>query len=288
MGEVARATSLRGGSRAYAARYRLWGAKNQVVFLYSAEKLAALSLSVSPGRLAPYLSASDNDPEAAFRLYELNAQFSAALYMPLQVLEVTIRNAMDRALCDRFGGEWIDLKDIILHRPQQDDVLKATSEVATNEKGEAVDYTRDDIIAELNFGFWVGLLGPKNDVEVWRKALWKAFPHRPKGIERAAVQGALNSVRRLRNRIAHHCRIIHRDLAADHKTILEAIGWVCPNTRDWASEISTFNPDDIPMPQETLPMRGIPEVDVVSPEPAESKVEPKPTYNGRRRLSLRQ
>lgn len=254
-----------------------------MAFLYSAEKLDALSRSVSSGRLAPYLFASDGDPEAAFRLYELNARFSAALYTPLQVLEVTVRNSMDRGLCDRFGGEWIDLKTIKLQQPQQDDILKAINEVATDEKGNAVDYNRDDVIAELNFGFWVGLLGPKNDVEIWRKALWKAFPHRPKGIERAAVQGALNSVRRLRNRIAHHCRIIHRDLAKDHKTILEAIGWVCPDTREWAAEISTFNPEEIPVPQVALPMQGIPEIDLVPPTPP---TEAKPTRDGRPRLSL--
>jgi hypothetical protein len=40
-------------------------------------------------------------------------------------------------------------------------------------------------------------------------------------------------LRDLRNRIAHHEPIFSRDLAADDRTILEVIGWMCADTRAW-------------------------------------------------------
>ena len=251
-------------------------------FTYTPERLAALSTTISLGRLAPYMAMADNQLEAALRLYQLNASLSAALYGPLQTLEVTVRNSMDRQLTDRFGATWDVPGAILFQKQQRDDIDKAVREISVNERGAPVDWTHDQLVAELNFGFWVGALNPKNDVEVWRKALWKSFPNRPKGIERKDVQGALNSVRRLRNRVAHHCRIIHRDLVADHRTILEVLGWICVDTRDWTESLSQFNPDDIPGPQQNLPMAGMAEIDPIPPATPVTE-----TRDGRLRLSMR-
>lgn len=258
--------------------------KNQVTFPYSPDNLDALCRTISPGRLAPYLDAGGGNTETAMRLYELNARLSSAFYTPLQTLEVTVRNAIDDHFRATFGDTWTDLERIILQGPQQDDIRKALREVSVDDRGNEVDYTHDDVVAELNLGFWVGVLGPKNETEIWRKALWRAFPNRPKGVERKTVQAALNSVRRLRNRIAHHCRIIHRDLVADHATILEVIGWVCTETRDWTAALSTFDPSDIPVPQQALPMEGMPETD---PVPPATTLPEKDTRDGRARLGIR-
>jgi hypothetical protein len=39
-------------------------------------------------------------------------------------------------------------------------------------------------------------------------------------------------------RIAHHELIFSRDLAADYQKILEVIGWMCADTRDWTAHHS--------------------------------------------------
>ena len=255
-------------------------------FVYSSGTLDALHASISSGRLAPYIDAGDGTVEAAVRLYELNARLSAAFYSPLQTLEVTVRNAIDQQFRATFGENWATSGAITLQQQQQDDIQKAINELSLDDQGRPRDFTHDDIVAELNFGFWVGVLGPKNEVEVWRKSLWRAFPHRPKGTERKAVQGALNSIRRLRNRVAHHCRIIHRDLAADHSLILEVIEWICPDTRNWAAALSTFDVNDIPVPEDVLPMPGLPEA-AVDEIVEVKKTKPEPTRSGRTRLGVR-
>lgn len=252
-------------------------------FAYTPDNLETLTRTLTPERLAYYMSESDGDRETAIRLYELNAQLSAAFYGPLQGLEIVVRNAIDEQFVAAFGAGWTDLQTIKLQPQQQDDVREAVGE-ASDQDGAIVVPTHADIIAELKFGFWVGILGPKNEVEVWRKAGWRAFPNRPKGTERKIVQGALNSIRRLRNRIAHHRRILHRDLVHDHNTILEIAGWVCPVTRDWIASLSTFDPSMLPVPQETLPFNGLPATD---PIPPATPIESRPTRDGRPRLSIK-
>lgn len=217
------------------------------------------------------MDAADGDLEAAIRLYELNGRLSAAFYEPLQGLEVTVRNAIDEQLRASFGEDWTSLEKIQLQQQQINDVYQAINDASGDDKDEH-DYTHGDVIANLRFGFWVGLLNPKNEVEVWRKSLFRAFPHRPKGVERKAIQGALNSIRRLRNRVAHHCRIIHRNLVEDHTTILNVAGWVCPDTRDWIASLSTFDPSIIPVPQNALPFDGEAKLDPIPPTPPLAKV----------------
>lgn len=235
-------------------------------FSYSPDRLEALERSISPERLTHYMAEATDDLEAAIRLYQLNTRLSAALYGPLQGLEVTIRNAMNDQLCATFGDTWHDLKAIRLEPQQRSDVQDAVREAEeVDDEGNFVPPTMGAIVAELRFAFWVGILGPRSENELWRKALYRAFPHRPKGIERKRIHGALNSLRRLRNRIAHHARILHRDLVADHDLILEVTGWVCPITRDWIAAHSTFDPNDLPSKAATLPIEGLPEVDAIAP-----------------------
>ncbi|MFO0437906.1 MAG: hypothetical protein ACK5YD_05205, partial [Phenylobacterium sp.] len=54
------------------------------------------------------------------------------------------------------------------------------------------------------------------------------------------VHRRLNALRRLRNRIAHHEPIFHRDLETDHAEVIEAIRWMSADTADWAMLTSRF------------------------------------------------
>ena len=104
------------------------------------------------------------------------------------------------------------------------------------------DITPGRVVAELSFGFWVSILGPRYETTLWRPALRHAFPNRPRGVERKQVQGTLNVVRRLRNRIAHHERILHwTNLDEQHAEIIEAIHWISPELAELANKIDRFS-----------------------------------------------
>ena len=251
-------------------------------FTYSPERLAAIAHSLSGDRLGYYMSKCGGDTEAAIRMYQLNTKLSAAFYTPLQGVEVAVRNEMNGQLSAQFGPAWYDLSKIVLEARHADDVQEAVREATTFDKaGNEIPPTNGQVVASLRFGFWVGILGPKNENEIWRKALYKGFSHRGKGNERKAVHSALDDIRQLRNLVAHHRRILHRYLEYDHDQILTVAGWVCPYVREWIEAHSIFDPADLPVPQETLPNLGLPEVDQIPP------ATPLPTRDGRPRLGVR-
>ena len=106
-------------------------------------------------------------------------------------------------------------------------MLRKAKEILTKE-GKPLDAGR--VVAELSFGFWTGLTGPKYDV-LWRNHLVKIFPRRP--VQRAHVQTRLNSIRKLRNRVAHHEPILSRPLQRDINQIFDIISWMSPVTARW-------------------------------------------------------
>ena len=50
---------------------------------------------------------------------------------------------------------------------------------------------------------------------------------------RAGVEDRIQRIHFLRNRIAHHEPVHHRDLHRDHEAIVEVTGWICPDAQRW-------------------------------------------------------
>jgi hypothetical protein len=173
------------------------------------------------------------------KLYALNLKVSESLYSPIQGLEICLRNSLNRVLIEKFGIDWIEERRVSLEPPQQEQIQNAIDSL----RREGKPLSNGSLVAELSIGFWVGLLGPRYETSLWRGLLRKAFPNRPKGRERKEVQGALNAIRRLRNRIAHHERILRRNVVSDHGTIVAVVGWMCLETQDWVQAHSSFKPE---------------------------------------------
>ena len=168
----------------------------------STASFAALEETISQDRLTSYLAETQGDKTKAFQLYAWNASISAALYVPLQGLEVTLRNALHRQLTDCFGTQWYDQRTVR--------TILTPRSVARLDEAKATlrqPVTPSRLVAELSFGFWISLLGPgpkkRYEFQLWRPALRKAFPT-PERLLRHDVHEPLDYLRTLRNRIAHH------------------------------------------------------------------------------------
>lgn len=193
--------------------------------------LHEIEAALLSGRSDPYLVAVDGDQEKAIRLYMRNASVSDAFHELLQMLEMPLRNAMHGQLAKRYGPAWYDNVD--LDKGALDRLAHAKWKLALSGDGNA------RVVAALSFGFWVSLLGPGGrlpagrkanyEMTLWRPALRGAFPYREK-LTRKQAHSRLDDLRILRNRIAHHEPIFSRDLAKDHERILDAIGWMSPET----------------------------------------------------------
>ena len=62
------------------------------------DQIAAILTAISPDRFRTYLIAAGHDQRRAFRLYLWNAQLGEAFHMPIQAVEVGLRNAINVAL----------------------------------------------------------------------------------------------------------------------------------------------------------------------------------------------
>ena len=206
----------------------------------------ALENVFSRERMQTYLNAAHGDPAAALRHYTRNAQLGAAFHGPLQALEVALRNAMHAQLTARYGSQWYTDPAPGLDSHARDTI----DDLLVRGRGSP---TPGQFVASMSLGFWVRLVGRggyinggrKADYErtLWRPALFKAFPGRP----RRAVQQRLDYLRQLRNRIAHHEPIFDRDLRQDYEDLLEAVGWISADVRTWI-EAHSLLPDALQAP----------------------------------------
>jgi len=155
-----------------------------------------------------------------------------SLYGILQGLEIALRNSIHALLSVGFSRpDWWNAFHL---QPEQAMMLRSAEE-SLQRVGKPLEACR--IVAELSFGFWTGLTGPRYS-DLWRNHLVKIFPRRP--VQRADVQLRLNSIRKLRNRIAHHEPILGRPLQKDVNQIFDALSWISPVTARWVRSNNSF------------------------------------------------
>ncbi len=172
---------------------------------------AALAGSLAPSRLAPYRRVFGGANAPAMQLYLADSALATAFHELLRVVEIGIREAMNRELTHVHGPKWM-LDANLLDENTQSHVVQALKRVGRNA-------SQGKIVAEISFGGWTGLLQPggyvgigQNRVQLdyeqtlWVPALSKAFRYTDD--PRALVSERATRVRNLRNRVAHHESIV--------------------------------------------------------------------------------
>lgn len=197
---------------------------------YDGNSVQGLRDAMSDERFETYLRQADEDPRRALQFYTRNAALGASFHGPLQALEVTLRNAVHRALSGSHGVTWYKNRDL-LRRPEQRSVEKALDSLHTKRK----PWVPGRVVAELNFGFWVALFSKKYDSDLWCGHLRLEFAPEP---NRTELHNQLDRLRTLRNRIAHHEPILQRNLATDHEKLLWILRMLSSETARWVAHHS--------------------------------------------------
>jgi hypothetical protein len=195
-------------------------------------RLPGLPAIIATDRFGTYLRACAGDAGRAIRLYCWNVEVAAAMWGPLHVLEVAVRNALHSQLAVHTGHEdWWER--VRLDYPQRDQIETAQRVVRASHGGAAkVGHS----VAELSLGFWTALLANRYHARLWMPALQHAFPHRPGAVRRGNIHARLESVRMLRNRIAHHEPIFAWPLDRAHADILAVLGYLSLEARAWVAD----------------------------------------------------
>ena len=216
-------------------------AESQEQVDYTNLLLAELERALSPARLAPYMRIAGHDRKFAIQLYLWNARLSKAFLFPLNVAEVTVRNAIHHALTTHYGSaDWI-FNPPFQQTPQSvRSHQTAHARLLAGRRAGAPPVTADDLVAALNFDFWSNLFRWEYDALWTLPGLLNAtFPNLPAAETRVDVQNRVQKVNAFRNRIAHH-EPIHRARHRDyHGAILDLIGLISTETADWVKACST-------------------------------------------------
>jgi len=199
-----------------------------------------LETCLSPDRLAAFGHDNPGHRTIAAR-YLWNIALCESLYAPIHLLEVGLRNAIDRAMTAETGvSDWYD--SVTLRPWGHDQIGRAKAGISRS--GRPV--TSGRVIAELHFGFWTAMFEDhyeKPEACFLPKGIKTVFPHLPKSLhKRKAIKADLDQIRALRNRIFHHERIIHwKDLTQQHQLILDFLGWLSPDLCELAKIVVTFS-----------------------------------------------
>jgi hypothetical protein len=194
---------------------------------------------ISTSRIEAYRPPGANDLDTLSRCV-WNICLCEALYPVLQNLEIGLRNTLHTSAAVLFGTQlWFMPPVSILNSNEQGKVTKAERDLRAKRK--PIEPGR--MVAELNFGFWTSLFDARYDRVLLNRPdfLKNAFPYMPRSLRtRATLSRRFNSIRELRNRVFHHERLLHRNLAQDHRDILEAMDWVNPTLRQVTQAIDRY------------------------------------------------
>jgi len=196
-----------------------------------------IETALSPERFSRYVTWADGDHERAVELYTLNAKLSEALYLPLQMLEVVLRNRVHTVLAVARHEDWFHDEGMLLLPVQKEQLSKAIADI--QEDGRPA--TAGRLVAALTFSFWTSMLSPAYET-LWQTSLHQiARREDGKGLRRKDLSGPLTPIRTLRNRVAHHEPIIQWNLPKHHANIIQLTQWFSPGAARWVRSHSRFD-----------------------------------------------
>jgi hypothetical protein len=196
----------------------------------------------SAPRFATYLAEKNADRVAALELYKWNLDVSCAFFAPLQVCEVSIRNAISEAIELTYGPNWPYEQsfEIALPNPRRDYSPRANILQHRNQP------TTGKVIAELKFVFWQRMFTRRHDGAIWNHHLRTVLPYMDAGKTvqdlRHEAFDTLQSIRDLRNRIAHHEPIFRRNIQQEYDRIKKIVGWRSAVAANWLDTVETVTP----------------------------------------------
>jgi hypothetical protein len=208
-----------------------------------------LDQRVSSARLSSYGN-SDDDVLDVAATYIWNASISQSLYLPLSMLEITIRNRIHHVMSEHVGTEYWFLA--VLHVEEMRTVHEVWSLLS---KKHRTPPTAGKVLADLTLGFWPKMFEKKYHEMWWKnhtELFRNVFPFVPKGsvpsqaVTPSLVHDHLESFRILRNRVMHHEPVFggitssngtRMSIDAVHANVLAMIDWMDPrhvtSLRSW-------------------------------------------------------
>lgn len=208
------------------------------------ELASALRNSLSAPRFGQLIDKAGGNEFRAMELCIGNSDLAGAFMYPLQILEVTLRNAVDRTLERKFSADWHHEKNfkLFLEKAEQGSVHVAIDRITS--RNPRKKFSKNDVIAELQLGFWTNIFNEVYFKKIWKKELRNSFP----GLKLAQSNATVSDLRKLRkklkginkfrNHVAHHHFLLDKGPEKVHSEMITVISSICPNTARWTNQNS--------------------------------------------------
>lgn len=215
-------------------------AESQEPYPYTAPGIASLQSTLSEPRLSTYMDYAQRNPELAMAFYLWNARLSKAMRFPLEITEVTVRNEVHYALCDRWGPDWP--KATGFREAAAAKTLEKLDKAYTDLGANAAT---DKIVAALSFGFWPAIFKGRFPTALWEQRVDRFFRNlttAPGALDKVGtIRSILEPALVLRNRIGHLEPILKRNLSEEHANLIKLVSFTCRKTAGWMKAHSTLN-----------------------------------------------
>ena len=157
--------------------------------------------AISEPRIKPYRHQASGSDSLACGTYAWNIAMCESLYPSLNCLELVLRNSVQQAATTAFNDEfWFDSLEL---KKSKDAVDRARKNLEGKHSEKPI--SAGDLVAELNFGFWVGLFDSQYEQHLWPRLHKPVFPNIPGKLRtRGFLSKRLHQICLLRNRIFHH------------------------------------------------------------------------------------
>lgn len=206
----------------------------------------AIEQVLSPSRFSTYRNAiitskGTDCPSTALSLYEWNAELSGQLLFPLHIYEVVLRNTISDAISQRYGSDWPTNTVFQNSLPGKEKAdLKS---LVTPYQGLG------KVLPELKLYWFESMLTRRHDGRIWKPYIHSVFPNAGGSaaiaatVLRAQLNTQCRTIRKLRNRIAHHEPIFNQPtLASILPYIQTAVGFRCATTLSWLNSREEVSP----------------------------------------------
>jgi len=194
-------------------------------------------------RLYKY-SKDTNSEKEMLEKYFWNIQLSKELYVLISLFEVSLRNHINYAINEYIHRNWL-IDSSFIKQFLTENELKSYS-LVINRLTEKNKLTQDNIVIELNLGFWVNLFKKIYAPRLWHKkyVFESVFPHFDKKNTNKMdyIYPKLKAIQKIRNRISHHESIFDykQGLNNFYYNILECLSFMEPSLKEYALKICHF------------------------------------------------
>ena len=197
--------------------------------IFSGKEALANSLAstISRPRLYRYMTETGGNKISALSLYHWNTELSKAMYLPVQIWEVALRNRLNTFLERRYGADWPYDTRVAVRQFTNMDAEKVEAAKQRQQRYRRLRQPpTGSIVADLSAGFWVSLLSDSYEIPFgWKTAIGRVFSY-DAGLDRPTAHGLCIRMLDIRNRIAHHEPIYHlalTDYRADAERLIKGM-----------------------------------------------------------------